>query len=205
MKTLALPTTLLKAKNITDIVLDTTGLKVYGEGEWRAEKYGGKRAWRKLHLAMDPDSGKLILAEISDEYVHDTTYLEKALKMVNEKKGKVLIDGIADSKRCYELSKRYNKDLLTPPKRGAVIRCEPALERRNDAVRIIRGLGGDQIARSIWGKLVGYSRRVIVESMMSRWKRLHGSGLKSHCEGRKAVEVQLKAAMINSMIDCKVA
>lgn len=161
MKTLKLPTELLTKKTITDIALDTTGLKVYGEGEWRAEKYGGKKRWQKLHLAMDPDTGKLIIAEITDEYVHDTTYLEKALQMAGRRQGKVLIDGIADSGKCYQLTKSYNKTLLTPPKRGAVLRNEPEYEARNDAIRIINGLGNDRTARSIWGKLVGYNRRVI--------------------------------------------
>lgn len=79
MKTLKRPAALLTKKNITDIALDTTGLKVYGEGEWKAEKYDGRKRWKKLHLALDPKSGKLIIAEITDEYVHDTTYMGKAL------------------------------------------------------------------------------------------------------------------------------
>ncbi len=116
MKKMCLPQELLNKKNVTDIVLDTTGLKVYGEGEWRAEKYGGKKSWRKLHHVLDSGSGKLILAEVSQEHVHDTTYLEHALKKSNRKKGKVLIDGIAHSRRCYELAEKYNKELLTPPK-----------------------------------------------------------------------------------------
>jgi len=87
---------------VTDIVLDTTGLKIYGAGQWRAKRYGGKARWRKLHLAMDLKTGKLILAEASEEYKHDTTYLEKALKEADLRKGKILIDGIADSQRCYE-------------------------------------------------------------------------------------------------------
>lgn len=201
MKTLKLPTELLTKKTITDIALDTTGLKVYGEGEWRAEKYGGKKRWQKLHLAMDPDTGKLIIAEITDEYVHDTTYLEKALQMAGRRQGKVLIDGIADSGKCYQLTKSYNKTLLTPPKRGAVLRNEPEYEARNDAIRIINGLGNDRTARSIWGKLVGYNRRVIAESMMARWKRLYSGELKSHCSERRKIEVRLKAMMINTMID----
>lgn len=201
MRNLRLPTELIEKKDATDIVLDTTGLKVYGEGEWRAEKYGGKRAWKKLHLALDPVSGKLVLAEITDEYVHDTTYLEKALKKINRKRGRVLIDGIADSRRCYGLTKKHNKVLLTPPKRGAVIREEEELGGRNDAIKIIRGLGNDRVARSIWGKLVGYNRRVLVESMMSRWKRLYGGSLKSICPERRRIEVTVKAVMINKMID----
>ena len=205
MKRLKLPTELLNKRDVTDIVLDTTGLKTYGEGEWRAEKYGGKKSWRKLHLVLDLQSGKLILAEVSQEHVHDTTYLEKALKKSNRKKGKVLIDGIADSRRCYELAKKYKKNLLTPPKKGAVYRREPGYEKRNEALKIIRGLGGDNLAKSIWSKLTGYNRRVIAESMMARWKKLYGGVLRSHCEKRKQVEVMLKAIMINDMIDAKAA
>lgn len=98
-------------------MLDTTGLKIYGEGEWRAERYRGKKRWKKLHLAMDAERGKLALAEITNEYVRDTEHLEKALKRANRLRGKVLIDGIADSEKCYDLSKRHNKRLLTPPKK----------------------------------------------------------------------------------------
>lgn len=205
MKTLGLPSELLAKHNVTDIVLDTTGLKVYGEGEWRAEKYGGKKRWKKLHLAMDVKTGKLMFAEITEEHVHDTACLEKVLRKANRRKGKVLFDGIADSLRCYRLARKYNKRLLTPPKKGAVLRREEDLVGRNDAVRIIRGLGNDQVAKSIWGKLVGYNRRVVIESMMSRWKRLYGGELKSRCPERKKNEVQLKAMMINAMIGAQAA
>lgn len=201
MKVLGLPVELFEKKNVTDIVLDTTGLKICGEGEWRAARYGGRKAWKKLHLALDAESGKLVLAELTDEYVHDTAHLEKALQRSNGRRGRVLIDGIADSKRCYEMARRYNKELLTPPQKGAIVRREPGYERRNDAVRLIRGFGGDLMARSIWGKLIGYNRRVIAESMMSRWKNLYGGCLKSRCPKRSKVEVQLKAMMINTMID----
>jgi hypothetical protein len=203
MKILKLPRELLSKKGVTDIVLDTTGLKVYGEGEWRAEKYGGKKSWIKLHLALDPRSGKLVLAEMTTEYKHDTTYLEKALQRTNRRRGKVLIDGIADSRRCYELAEKYGKDLITPSKKGAVFRKEEVFRKRNEALSTIRGLGGDPVARSIWSKLVGYNRRVIIESMMSRWKRLYGGSLKSRCETRQSIEVQIKAQMINEMIEGK--
>jgi hypothetical protein len=201
MKTLSFPEELIQKKYVTDIVIDSTGLKIYGPGEWRKKKYGGKRRWKKLHLAMEPKSGKLILSEITDEYTHDTKYLEKALSRANRRCGKVLFDGIADSRRCYEISRQHNKRLLTPPKNGAILRKEAGYEERNDAIQIIRGLGGDRQAKSIWSKLVGYNRRVIAESMMSRWKRLFGGSLRSHCEKRRRIEVDLKARMINRMID----
>lgn len=203
MKKLTLPKELLNKRDVSDIVLDTTGLKAYGEGEWRAEKYGGKKSWRKLHLVLDLQSGKLLLAEVSQEHVYDTTYLEKALKKSNRKHGRVLIDGIVDSKRCYELADRYKKHLLTPPKKGAVYRQETSYEKRNEALKIIRCLGGDALAKSIWAKLTAYNRRVLAESMMARWKKLYGGVLRSCCEERKQVEVTLKAMMINNMIDAR--
>jgi hypothetical protein len=205
MKALKLPKELLSRKGVTDVVLDTTGLKVYGEGEWRAEKYGGRKSWRKLHLALDPRSGKLVLAEITEEHKHDTTHMEKALQRTNRRKGKVLIDGIADSQKCYELAHRYGKSLLTPPKKGSIFRREESLRERNEALGVIRALGGDRVARSIWSKLVGYNRRVIIESMISRWKRLYGGDLRSRSEIRQGVEVKIKARMINEMIERKAA
>jgi hypothetical protein len=200
MKTLKVPQKLLDKQHVTDIVLDTTGLEVYGAGEWRAKRYGGKARWRKLHLAMDLKTGKLTIAEVTDEYKHDTTYLQQALEETNKRKGYVLIDGIADSGKSYKLTERHNKELLTPPKQGAVIRQEECYRRRNEAVRIIRGLGGDREARSIWGKLVGYNRRVEIESMMARWKGLYGGELRSRTEERMVKEVKIKALMINKMI-----
>ncbi|MGR3911976.1 MAG: IS5 family transposase [Candidatus Rhabdochlamydia sp.] len=117
MKTLSLPKNLVRRGQVTDIVLDSTGLKVYGAGEWCASKYGGKSRWNKLHIAMDLKTQEIILAEVGDEYEPDTTHFEKALKKANSKKGRVLMDGIADNKKCYALAKKYNKELLTPLKK----------------------------------------------------------------------------------------
>lgn len=75
MRTLSLSEELLN--KVADIVLDTTGLKIHGEGEWRAKKYGGKKSWRKLHLALDPKSRKLVLAEVK----HQLAYLEIQTKI----------------------------------------------------------------------------------------------------------------------------
>lgn len=202
MKKLSLPKHLLSRRQVTDVVIDTTGLKVYGSGEWRGHRYGGaKKRWKKLHLAMEPKNGKLVFSKMTDEYIHDTQYIKEILQRANRRPGRVLFDGIADSKRCYETAQKYNKQLLTPPKKGAVFRGEKVFADRNDAIKIIQALGGDKIAKSLWGRLIGYSRRVIVESMMSRWKRLFGDRLKSICDQRREIEIHLKSIMINKMID----
>ena len=78
MQNLRLVEELIDKKNVTDLVLDTTGLKIYGEGEWCAKRYGGKSKWGKLHVAVDPKSGKLLLAEETEEKTHDTKLLKKS-------------------------------------------------------------------------------------------------------------------------------
>jgi hypothetical protein len=113
----------------------------------------------------------------------------------------VLIDGIADSRRCYELTCHYHKRLLTPPRKGAKIIDHPSYQARNEAIKTIIGLGADSLARSIWAKLTGYSKRVLIESLIARWKRLFGTRLASYNPVNIAKEVRLKAMMINEMID----
>ena len=201
MKSIELPEKLLNRKGTTDLVFDTTGLKIYGEGEWCKKRYGGRAKWVKLHVGIDPQTGKLVMAKMTEDHVHDTTLLEEALKQCNQRKGRVLFDGIADSKKCYELCRKYNKELLTPPSRKAVLRPEPEYRLRNDAIRIIRGLGGDELARSIWAKLTGYSRRSQVESTIARWKTLLGGNLRSRGLERMEKEVMLKAMILNEMVD----
>jgi len=201
MRSIKLPQELMNKKNVTDLVLDTTGLKIYGEGEWCAKRYGGKSKWVKLHVGIDQKSSKLVLAEATQENIHDTACLEKALKHCNSRKGKVLFDGIADSRGCYEICRRHNKELLTPPNRKAVLRQEADCRLRNDALRIIKGFGGDELARSIWSKLTGYSRRSEIESTIARWKKLLGGEMKSRGLERIKKEVTIKAIIINEMID----
>ena len=203
MRSIQLPEEFMDKKQITDLVLDTTGLKAYGEGEWCAKRYGGKSKWIKLHIGIDQKSGKVILAKVTQEHVHDTAYLEEALRRCNRKRGKVLFDGIADSKRCYEICRRHNKKLLTPPSRAAVLRRDPEYRLRNEALRLIKGLGGDELARSIWSKLTGYSRRNEIESLIARWKRLLGERVKSKTLDRIEKEAILKAIILNQLIDQK--
>ena len=201
MRAIELPKELVDRRVVTDLVIDTTGLKVYGEGEWCAKRYGGRSKWVKLHISIDQKSGKLTLAEVTKESSHDTSCLRHALQTCNKRKGEVLFDGIADSKRCYITCAEHNKQLLTPPSRRAVLRKDPEYCLRNEALRLIKGLGGDELARSIWSKLTGYSRRSEVESAISSWKRLLGGSLKSKSLEKIKKEVKIKAMIYNQMIE----
>ncbi len=93
---------------ITDLVIDSTGLKVFGEGEWKVRKHGAekRRVWRKLHLAVGPVSHDIVAAEVSLENVHDAEVLPTLLNPFRCKLGHVYADGAYDSKASHQLISR---------------------------------------------------------------------------------------------------
>ena len=117
---------------------------------------------------------------------HDLSEINEVLGCLNLRKEKVLIDGIADHHDLYRKCERYNKQLLTPPRKGSTI--NEANPQRNDSIRIIKALGGDLEAKSIWGKLTGYNQRSQIETLFSRWKRTLRETLKSKLESKAANE-----------------
>lgn len=91
-------------KIVTDVVIDSTGIKVYGEGEWKVRTHGvGKRrTWRKLHLAIDPQTGEIIAEELTENDQGDSEELPGLLDQVEKPVGQVIADGAYDAKTCYE-------------------------------------------------------------------------------------------------------
>ena len=87
------------------MVIDSTGLKVFGEGEWKVRKHGAekRRVWRKLHLAVDPVTHDIVAAEVSLENVHDAEVLPTLLNPLRRKLGHVYADGAYDSKASHQL------------------------------------------------------------------------------------------------------
>ena len=110
----------------------------------------------------------------------------------------VKADGGYDRRKVRDLAKKRNIDLLVPPPKNACIRG--IYSERDTAISVIRGLGGDRSARSLWGKLTGYNYRVLVETAFSRLKRLFGPFLFSRTFDRQLVESRLKCLMLNEMI-----
>ncbi|MBM3193936.1 MAG: IS5 family transposase [Chlamydiae bacterium] len=195
MKKLQIPSHLLSKRGITDIVFDTTGVRIYSAGQWKKEKYGGRRRWKKIHLGINLATKEIIFAKATNEHTHDLAHIEDVLNKGNLRRGKLLIDGIADTHDLYDLSACYQKDLLTPPRKGA----SPftGSKSRQNHVNLIRALGGDDIARSIWAKLTGYNERAHVEGTFSRWKRVLGEDLSSRSDKNIDLEVHVKSLILN--------
>lgn len=182
------------------ILLDSSGLKVLGEGEWKRKIHGrGRpRKWLKIHLAVDAKTQEIVAEVVTEANFADSKaaaiLLSKTSRMVKE----VVADGAYDRSSCREAIKRRGGRALIPPPRNG--RVQGKDEDRDDAIRLIRGLGNDEKARSIWGKLTGYSRRAFVETAFSRMKGLFGDRLFSKKIENQKLEISLRCLLLNKMM-----
>src|SRR3982751_2290942 len=124
---LSLPTRLTPSSEPVHVVLDSTGLKVYGAGEWQREKHGerGRRTWRKLHLAVNPDSGEILASELTSHQVGDLSLAGPLLDQIPEPMASVLADGAYDAEPVYGAIAERQPDsppaVIIPPRITAVL------------------------------------------------------------------------------------
>ncbi len=149
------------------MVIDSTGLKVFGKGEWKVRKHGAekRRVWRKLHLAVDPATHDIVAAKISQENAHDVEVLPTLLSPLRSKLGRVYAHGAYDSKASHQLISRKRVTACIPPRKNAGLwkKGHP----RNEAVLVMRKEG-----LAHWKKISGYHRRSLAETAMYRFKQL---------------------------------
>ncbi|WP_347116712.1 IS5 family transposase [Vibrio cholerae] len=159
---------------IQHLAIDATGLKVYGEGEWKVKKHGtdGKRrVWRKLHLAVDTSTHEIVAAELSLSNVTDAEVLPNLLKQTRRRIIEISGDGAYDTKDCHEAIRFKRAIPLIPPREGAAFweNGHP----RNLAVGCQKLYGSN----NKWKKRYGYHKRSVSETTMYRVKQLLGGRL----------------------------
>ena len=179
------------------VLLDSSGMKVCGEGEWKTRIHGKsyRRKWIKLHIAVDPETQDILSAVTTECNVNDGRVVDDLLGKVEGKIKEVAADGAYDSAR-HRLKKWGLKELIPPPRNA---RHRNTDRDRDKSILEILGLGNDELARSIWGKLTGYNQRVLVETAFSRMKRLFGDRLFSKRSDNQSVENHLRCELINRM------
>ncbi|MGL5336516.1 MAG: IS5 family transposase, partial [Enterovibrio sp.] len=152
---------------INHVVIDATGLKVYGEGEWKVRKHGKekRRTWRKLHLAVDVATHEVIAAEVSLENVADSEVLPKLLNPLKCKIKQVSADGAYDTKSCYKQLKIMGITPTIPPRKNAIFWEDG--HPRNEAVAALKS---GKLNR--WKKENNYHQRSLSETAMYRYKQL---------------------------------
>jgi transposase len=178
------------------ILVDATGLKVFGEGEWKVRTHGvGKRrTWRKLHIAMDEATGEILASVATTSNVSDKEVLPVLLEQITGQIGQVTADGGYDYRSCYEaIAERKSKAVIPPRRTGRIHRKDEVLRARNENLRRIRR------GRKKWKKERKYHRRSLVETAMMRQKTIFGSELSARRFNNQATEMRVRCAAMNRM------
>lgn len=180
---------------IRHIAIDSTGLKVFGEGEWKVKKHGAekRRTWRKLHLAIDVDTHEAISAEVSLVNVGDREVLPTLLNPLRRKVIAVSADGAYDTKNCHETLKKKGCPPLIPPRKNAALWEDG--HPRNEAVTALKN---GTIAE--WKAESGYHYRSISETAISRYKGLTSGKLSLRCYNAQVGEIMANVKAINKVI-----
>jgi hypothetical protein len=185
-------------KGPIDVVVDSTGLKVFGEGEWKTRKHGAskRRTWRKLHLAVNPETHEIEAEVLTENSGHDADQVDDLLEQIESPIDLFAGDGAYDQWKVYETLAAEGIQPIIPPRRNAKIRqhgnsSEPPLER-DEAIREIRRVGRKQ-----WKQEVGYHCRSLAETAMYRFKCCFGANLKNRVFGNQQTEARLRCKILN--------
>lgn len=177
------------------VAIDSTGLKVYGDGEWKVKIHGRSkhRTWRKLHLAVDTENNQILSAVLTTNDFKDNQVFQETLEGLKNIKA-VSADGAYDSKDCYAFAKKRKFKLIAPPRKNAKISSRGSKKARDKAIREVRAMG-----RKTWKKKNKYHRRSLSETAMSRMKMMMGDKLRSRNFENQASEAFMKCKILNKM------
>lgn len=179
------------------LLIDSTGVKVEGDGEWFAKKHGPSkpRDWRKVHLGIDAETLEIRAIEITGSRIGDAPILPDLLDQIPaaEPIDRVTADGAYDTRACHAAIAAREAAAVIPPRRNG----KPWKEQtdgamaRNEALRSCRRLG-----RAIWKRWTGYHRQSLVEAKMRCFKLL-GERIMSRDFDRQVTELHIRAAILN--------
>jgi hypothetical protein len=179
------------------ILIDSTGLRIH-VGHMQSPPRN--RAWRKLHLAVDADTGEILASDLSSRRTHDATRVPALLGQIDDPVASVSADGAYDTHAVYEAAHERGEGravrVLIPPGRNARLSPRPstALKERNRNVRSIQELG-----RREWHTSSGYRKRSLVENTVYRYKTIIGRSMRSRSLEGQRIEVELASKILNTM------
>ena len=178
------------------------GLKLFGRGEWDREKHGrARRSWRKLHLAVDADTGEIVACILTDNAADDAGQVPALLGQIDREIASVTADGAYDGEPVYQAVLRHQSDpvpdIVIPPRASAVpsTHSAKAQSQRDHHVRIIAEKG-----RMAWQKATEYGRRALAETTVGRYKAIIGPKLRARSLPAQQGEAGMAAEVLNRMI-----
>ncbi len=202
---LALDLCVQRTEEPVHLVVDSTGAKVFGEGEWKVRRYGWskRRTWRKLHLGVDEKTGEILASTLTGNATHDAAEVAPLLEQVDRLVTHFGGDGGYDTWNVYDILEAPPGQEtpiipIIPPQHNAKItqhgNCKEPPLLRDEAIRTIRDIG-----RKAWKMQTGYHRRSIAETTVSRYKQIFGPELQAREFTRQKQEAKLKCNILNRM------
>ena len=174
------------------LVVDSTGLKVSGEGEWKVRQHGAgkRRTWRKVHVAGDAQVKDVLAVEVTTAQWTDGEVFAGLLEQIEDPIAQVDADGAYDTRAVYAAAAAHAADLVVPPRENAVPWA--ADHPRTQALAAIATHG-----LSAWKRARGYHHRSLAENAMYRFKQLLGDRLASRRFETQVTEVHVRVAALN--------
>lgn len=191
-----------KTNQSLNIVMDSTGLKIYGEGEWKVRMHGvsKRRTWRKLHLGANPEDGEIQAVLLTENNVSDDQAVKGLLGQIEQTILDFAADGAYDKRKVYDNLNAHSPEvnILIPPRKNARIwkhgNTKTERLKRDENLRAIRKDG-----RKEWKKNSGYHVRSLVETTMFRLKTIFGDELSARLLETQTTQTLIRCAALNKM------
>ena len=179
------------------LMIDSTGLRIH---VGNARKPPKQRAWRKLHIAVDRKTGTIVASELTASRARDATRVPALLTQIQAPLVSVAADSAYDKEAVYEAIEAHSPGRRTrvviPPQRNATLNqnSNTAMQERDRHIRAIERHG-----RREWYKLLGYTKRSMVENAVYRYKAIIGPEMRARTLARQRVEHRIGCEILNKM------
>ena len=176
------------------MVVDSTRLKVFGEGEWKVRQHGAgkRRTWIKVHLAVDAHAKDVLGVAVTTPAWTDGDVFRELVEQVDGVIEQIDADGAYDTREADDVAAQHQAKLIVPPRENAV--AWDVDHPRTQALAEIQGKG-----LAAWKKDTGYHRRSLAENAMYRLKQLFGEAVASRLFDAQVNEVHARIAAMNRM------
>ena len=201
-RTVTLPSVLSSSSGSIHLLVDSTGLKLSGPGEWLIEKHGTskRRSWRKRHIGVDAQSGRVATATLTDRDVDDAAQVGPLLDQVTDPVAALTSDGAYDRRRVYaSIHQRHPEAAVVVVPRTDAMLSDTVATAPTQRDRHIQAIA--ETGRMAWPCSSGYNHRAKVEGQIGRWKQVPGPALRFHTEEAQTTEVAIGVVVLNRMLD----
>lgn len=188
------------------ILIDSTGVQVLGEGEWKRLKHGESRCqvWKKLHIALDADSLDIVGLDVTDSVRLDGNYLPGLIEQVDDPIGQITGDGAYDKQNCYEAAHQLGAKPVFPPQHNAAVqrnkvKKNPALIPRDELIIRLNSAPDKKEELRVWKQENNYHRRSLVETNMSRLNFIFGDQMSARTPENQFTDLAIRCRIINKM------